>query len=271
MTAQTRFEIGSLTRTLTADLLASLVALGTVALSDPVQKFAPPSRYRLAVLRFRRPGHGAGRPGRPGHGGSALQGGAAVACCPACRCRRPRWRCRDRRWPPATWSTADRHGPRRSGRRPTPWRPPAAWSPMRPTWPSWPSGRPHISALRWPRTALSTLHWSAPSSCGHRPGAVPADGSEGLLEHAADSGPGLSVGPGGGLGPAAVRDRERCHRRLPVTGVPGPICHGGRRRAREHRHADRPRPADHPAGGAGVEPRAAGPGVSPWTARRCTR
>ena len=41
VTAQTVFEIGSLTKVFTADLLATLVAAGKVSLSDPLQKYAP--------------------------------------------------------------------------------------------------------------------------------------------------------------------------------------------------------------------------------------
>lgn len=42
VTRQTQFEIGSESKTFTAGLLAALVAKGTVALSDPLQKYAPP-------------------------------------------------------------------------------------------------------------------------------------------------------------------------------------------------------------------------------------
>lgn len=41
VTAQTVFEIGSLTKVFTADLLATLVAAGRISLSDPLQKYAP--------------------------------------------------------------------------------------------------------------------------------------------------------------------------------------------------------------------------------------
>lgn len=41
VTEQTTFEIGSLTKVFTADLLATLVAQGKISLSDPLQKYAP--------------------------------------------------------------------------------------------------------------------------------------------------------------------------------------------------------------------------------------
>lgn len=41
VTAQTPYEIGSLTKVFTADLLATMVAQGRISLDDPLQKYAP--------------------------------------------------------------------------------------------------------------------------------------------------------------------------------------------------------------------------------------